>query len=124
MILYFSKGFISQKKFVDNAFVTEGVISATILDNGDFIKDFNIVDLDRCTKLLVEFKTVDKKIISFISDLGIGEISSLKPEVLYLLSSPKNAKVNDFMSLWGYIYGGIIIGFVLTLLGFVIRITK
>lgn len=95
--------------FLSKAVVTEGTVTKLVGS-----KFYNPV---------VEFKTQSGRLVKFTSSFGSNPPSYSEGEVvevIYQETSPEQARIKDFFSLWGVsiIFGGI--GFVFFLIGIVI----
>jgi hypothetical protein len=84
---------------------TQDFLQSAITTNGTVVELVRSRSSDSITyRPVVEFKTQGDRFIEFTSSSGSNPASYSKGEivdVLYLESSPEQAKINSFFSLWG-----------------------
>ena len=117
---------IQQNNFVENALITKG--SVTGINYSDVSRTQRVQDTEsgfagRVNTSnqtdIIQFK-IDGQTIEISSgstQIGLGE----EVELLYMPDNPKAAQVNNFFSLWGWIFivGGF--GIIFILIGFFLR---
>lgn len=117
---------IQQNNFVENALITKG--SVTSINYSDVSRTQRVQDTEsgfagRVNTSnqtdIIQFK-IDGQTIEISSgstQIGLGE----EVELLYMPDNPKAAQVNNFFSLWGWIFivGGF--GIIFILIGFFLR---
>lgn len=129
LIVFSGVKLYSQKVFVDNAQQATGVITAYHYTDGTRIQRSQDtasgfagrVDITNASPV-IEFTTKSGETVEFISTSSSDSSISEDVQLLYNEDAPELAKLNEFFSLWGWIY--IILGFgvIIMVVGFVIKL--
>ncbi len=128
LILWSVWKLVEQKKFADTAISASGTIVGYEYSDGsrqqlsqDTSSGFaGRLDVSQASPI-VEYTTQDGESISFVSSTTIDLSSSEKVPLLYLPTDLQNAQIDDFFSLWGWIY--ILSGFgaIISIVGVALR---
>ncbi len=120
---------IEQKQIVSNSNQAIGTIVGYEYSDGsrqqlsqDSVSGFaGRVDVSQASPI-IEFSLPNSNVVSFVSTTSTQLSSSEEINIIYLVDSPENAQINDFFSLWGWIYiiGGF--GVVLCIVGFLLKL--
>jgi hypothetical protein len=101
----------SNTAFLERAITTEGTVVDLVVNRSSDSRSYSPV---------VEFVSQEGRLVEFVSQTGSNPPDYSRGErvgVLYLPSEPKQAKINDFFSLWGglLVVGGL--GLIFFLIG-------
>jgi hypothetical protein len=129
VIIFAGFKYVDQKDFVKNSNKAIGTIIGYEYSDGsrqqlsqDSESGFaGRVDVSQASPI-IEFSLPEGRLVTFVSTTSTNLAASEDVNVIYLIASPEKAQIDDFFSVWGWIYiiGGF--GCVLCLVGFLLKL--
>jgi hypothetical protein len=129
VLIFAGVKYVDQKEFVKNSNKAIGTIVGYEYSDGsrqqlsqDSVSGFaGRVDVSQASPI-IEFSLPKGNRVTFVSTTSTDLSASEDVNLIYLIASPEKAQIDDFFSVWGWIYiiGGF--GCVLCLVGFLLKL--